>query len=96
MPVFPDGFILSGRFVFQIRSDKENVNKILYYIKGPGVDQPPEKRFVIDHNTGFVRVTAILDREDIAVYHVRAPTVQFLFVTWRLQSVMLHSETTVK
>ncbi|XP_028987487.1 desmoglein-2-like protein [Betta splendens] len=56
--------------IAKIRSDKENFTKILYYLKGPGADQPPMNRFIIDQNTGFVRVTSILDREEIAVYHL--------------------------
>lgn len=43
---------------------------MLYYITGPGADQDPVGRFRIDHNTGFVRVYSILDREEIAFYRV--------------------------
>lgn len=58
--------------VFQIRSDKENFTKILYFLSGPGVDEEPKNVFGIDHNTGFVRVYSILDREKIARYQVKA------------------------
>lgn len=62
-------------FVFQIRSDKENYTKIIYSLTGPGFDQPPYGIFRINPETGFVRITAILDREEIPTYHVRTPTV---------------------
>ncbi|XP_031150047.1 desmoglein-2-like isoform X2 [Sander lucioperca] len=58
-------------YIARIRSDKENYTTIWYYLSGPGVDQPPVGRFVIDRNTGFVKVTAILDREEIPYYHLR-------------------------
>lgn len=59
-------------FVFQIRSDKENFTKILYFLSGPGVDEEPKNVFGIDHNTGYVRVYSILDREKVARYQVQA------------------------
>lgn len=62
-------------FVFQIRSDKENYTKIIYSLTGPGVDQPPLGIFRINSETGFVKITAILDREEIPAYRVRTPAV---------------------
>lgn len=56
--------------IARIRSDKEYDRKILYYLSGPGVDQSPLGRFSIDHNTGFVKIHAILDREEIAMYNL--------------------------
>ena len=58
-------------FVFQIRSDKENYTTIYYSLTGPGVNEPPEGRFKVDRNTGYVRVYSILDREEISTYVVR-------------------------
>ncbi|XP_030608214.1 desmoglein-2-like [Archocentrus centrarchus] len=57
--------------IAKIRSDKEEFAKVLYYITGPGADQEPVGRFRIDHNTGYVRVYSILDREEIAFYHLK-------------------------
>lgn len=61
-------------FVFQIRSDKEDVAKINYFLSGPGCDEPPIGRFGVDKDTGKVKVYSILDREEIAFYRVRAHT----------------------
>ncbi|KAF3699390.1 Desmoglein-2 Cadherin family member 5 HDGC Precursor [Channa argus] len=57
--------------IARIRSDKENYTKILYSLTGPGVDQPPYNVFYIDSNTGAVRVSKRLDREEIAFYHLK-------------------------
>ncbi|XP_071342908.1 uncharacterized protein [Trachinotus anak] len=50
-------------FIAKIRSDKDEEVKVEYYLSGPGVDKPPYNLFVVDHATGFVRITDILDRE---------------------------------
>lgn len=41
-----------------------------YYLSGPGADKPPFNLFVVDHDTGFVRITGILDREKYPYYNV--------------------------
>uniref|UniRef100_A0A7N6FC22 Cadherin domain-containing protein n=1 Tax=Anabas testudineus TaxID=64144 RepID=A0A7N6FC22_ANATE len=56
--------------IARIRSDKETSQSITYFLRGPGVDQAPTGRFSIDRETGFVKIHAILDREEIATYHV--------------------------
>lgn len=72
--------ILSIRlFVFQIRSDKENITKVFYYLSGPGVDEPPIGVFEVIRNTGFIKINSILDREEIPFYNVKA-TLYILFV----------------
>uniref|UniRef100_A0A1A7W8T5 Cadherin domain-containing protein n=1 Tax=Iconisemion striatum TaxID=60296 RepID=A0A1A7W8T5_9TELE len=58
-------------FLAKIRSDKENFTTILYDIKGPGVDEDPKGIFSIDRKTGFVKVNAILDREQKANYFLK-------------------------
>lgn len=58
--------------MFQIRSDKENYTRIIYSLTGPGVDQDPKGVFGVNHETGFVKIYSILDREEIASYHVSA------------------------
>ncbi|XP_044076579.1 desmoglein-2-like [Siniperca chuatsi] len=57
--------------IARIRSDKENYTKIEYFLKGPGVDQPPKGVFGINRNTGFVQIYSILNREEIAFYHLK-------------------------
>ncbi|XP_056247907.1 desmoglein-2-like protein [Seriola aureovittata] len=60
------------QYIAKIHSDKASKqSKILYYLSGPGVDQPPQHRFSIDAQTGYVKVNVILDREDIAFYHLK-------------------------
>lgn len=43
---------------------------IEYYLSGPGADKPPFNIFMVDHGTGFVRITEILDREKYPFYNV--------------------------
>ncbi|XP_041659024.1 desmoglein-2-like [Cheilinus undulatus] len=57
--------------IARIRSDKENYTKILYYLTGPGVDQPPVGVFQVERETGYVKIFSILDREEIAFYHLK-------------------------
>lgn len=57
-------------FYLQIRSDREYDRKIQYYLSGPGVDRSPLGIFSIDQSTGYVKIHAILDREEIATYNV--------------------------
>ncbi|XP_029380665.1 desmoglein-2-like [Echeneis naucrates] len=59
------------QYIAKIHSDKANYSKILYYLSGPGVDEPPQGRFSVDAVTGFVKVHTILDREDIALYNLK-------------------------
>ncbi|KAM7388784.1 hypothetical protein PAMP_024934 [Pampus punctatissimus] len=59
------------KFIAKIRSDKDEHAKIEYYLTGPGADQPPFNLFVVDHDTGFIRVTGILDREEYPFYNIR-------------------------
>ncbi|KAF7647869.1 hypothetical protein LDENG_00165520, partial [Lucifuga dentata] len=53
---------------FQIRSDHDLKAKVEYYLKGHGADKPPFNHFVVDPDTGFVKVTTILDREKYPNY----------------------------
>lgn len=34
-----------------------------YFLTGEGANKPPYNLFVVDHETGFVRITGIVDRE---------------------------------
>lgn len=65
-------FILADLFVIccQIRSDKDRQTKVEYYLTGPGANKPPINLFVVDHDTGFVRITGIVDRERYPFFNV--------------------------
>lgn len=41
-----------------------------YSLRGIGADQNPFNLFVVNPETGLVRITEILDRENIAQYNV--------------------------
>ncbi|XP_043990287.1 desmoglein-2-like [Gambusia affinis] len=56
--------------IAKIRSDKEGSQEIFYSLTGPGVDQDPKGRFSVNEKNGFVKVHSILDREEIAQYHI--------------------------
>ncbi|XP_076000682.1 desmoglein-2-like protein [Genypterus blacodes] len=56
------------KYIAKIRSDKENFTKIVYSIRGPGVNQEPYGIFSVNSDNGFVRVHSILDREEREFY----------------------------
>lgn len=56
--------------LFQIRSDFQQDQKVEYFLEGPGANQKPFNVFVVNHETGDVRVTKILDREEVDTYVV--------------------------
>ncbi|XP_067853698.1 LOW QUALITY PROTEIN: cadherin-15 [Heptranchias perlo] len=55
----------------QIKSDKLP-SKVIYSIKGPGVDEEPKGIFTIDPDTGLVFLTTVLDREEMSSYKIKA------------------------
>ncbi|XP_034469314.1 desmoglein-2-like isoform X2 [Hippoglossus hippoglossus] len=57
--------------IAKIRSDREYNRTIYYSLSGRGVDQPPIGRFSVDSKNGFIKVHSLLDREDIAIYHLK-------------------------
>lgn len=57
--------------IARIRSDKENYTTIFYSLSGPGVNEPPIGVFGVNRETGFVKIYSILDRENIASYHLK-------------------------
>lgn len=73
-------------FYCQIRSDKDKDAKVEYYLSGPGADKPPFNLFVVDHDTGFVRITNILDREKYPFFNVSCFI--NLLEKWFLNSVL--------
>uniref|UniRef100_A0A8C6V1S3 Cadherin domain-containing protein n=1 Tax=Neogobius melanostomus TaxID=47308 RepID=A0A8C6V1S3_9GOBI len=58
--------------VGKIYSDAEGLmgKKVLYYLEGKGASQYPFRVFVVDHDTGDIRLTRTLDREEISVYNL--------------------------
>uniref|UniRef100_A0A3Q2D844 Desmoglein-2-like n=1 Tax=Cyprinodon variegatus TaxID=28743 RepID=A0A3Q2D844_CYPVA len=56
-------------YISRIRFDLPKGTKVRYELKGKGADQYPFHVFVVDEK-GLVRVTKVLDREQIPVYNV--------------------------
>ncbi|XP_010960832.2 cadherin-1 isoform X1 [Camelus bactrianus] len=52
----------------QIKSNREKETKVFYSITGQGADKPPVGVFIIERETGWLKVTEPLDREAIAKY----------------------------
>nr|2O72_A Chain A, Epithelial-cadherin [Homo sapiens]8H62_B Chain B, Cadherin-1 [Homo sapiens] len=52
----------------QIKSNKDKEGKVFYSITGQGADTPPVGVFIIERETGWLKVTEPLDRERIATY----------------------------
>lgn len=46
------------------------MKNLKYELRGVGADEHPYNLFVVNPETGYVRVTGILDRESIAQYSV--------------------------
>ncbi|KAG5275578.1 hypothetical protein AALO_G00121940 [Alosa alosa] len=57
-------------YIAKIRSDFDEVQKVKYSLIGPGANEHPVNRFIIDPDTGYVKVTKILDREEIHQYNL--------------------------
>ncbi|XP_053305167.1 cadherin-15 isoform X2 [Spea bombifrons] len=56
----------------QIKSDKQHLGKVIYSIKGAGVDEEPKGIFSINKITGAVNLNAVLDREKTKRFKLRA------------------------
>ncbi|KAG8003245.1 Desmoglein-2 [Nibea albiflora] len=56
--------------ISKIRSDFETKHDIEYSLEGIGANRPPFHVFVVDSRSGLIRVTKILDREEIAMYNL--------------------------
>ncbi|XP_063801991.1 cadherin-1-like [Pseudophryne corroboree] len=54
--------------LMQVKSSKDKEVTVYYAITGQGADTPPVGLFTIDRTTGWLSVTAPLDRENIANY----------------------------
>lgn len=53
-----------------MRSDKDKFEIVQYFLSGEGADKNPLNLFVVDRETGFVRITDLLDRESCPSYNV--------------------------
>lgn len=51
------------------------MKNLRYSLTGVGADREPFNLFVVNPETGYVRVTGILDRESVAQYNVSEMTV---------------------
>eukprot|EP00064_Thunnus_orientalis_P005390 superscaffoldBa00000525_g5404 len=57
-------------YIAKIRSDFESDTNIIYSLEGIGASENPFHVFVVDPKTGLIRVTKVLDREDIDMYNL--------------------------
>lgn len=57
-------------FCLQIKSSRDKETQVFYSITGQGADAPPVSVFIIERETGWLKVTQPLDREAIAQYIV--------------------------
>ncbi|XP_061833745.2 desmoglein-2.1-like [Nerophis lumbriciformis] len=60
----------SEEFIAKVQSDFEYHERITYSLEGVGANKHPLKVFVINHQTGVIRVTKVLDREEIGMYNL--------------------------
>ncbi|XP_061743867.1 desmoglein-2.1-like isoform X3 [Nerophis ophidion] len=56
--------------IAKIRSDAEYHGRITYSLEGVGTNMYPFDVFVVNRTTGAIRVTKVLDREDIDMYNL--------------------------
>uniref|UniRef100_A0A3Q4G8P9 Si:ch73-74h11.1 n=1 Tax=Neolamprologus brichardi TaxID=32507 RepID=A0A3Q4G8P9_NEOBR len=56
--------------IAKIRSDKDQLEMVQYFLSGEGADKNPINLFVVNRETGFVRITGILDRENCPSYNL--------------------------
>ncbi|XP_042368749.1 desmoglein-3-like [Plectropomus leopardus] len=57
-------------WIAKIRSDFESEADIIYSLKGVGASEEPYDVFKVDPKTGYIRVTRVLDREEIDTYNL--------------------------
>lgn len=57
-------------FLHQIQSNKNKETTVFYSITGQGADTPPVGVFTIERESGWLKVTRPLDREDMDRYVV--------------------------
>uniref|UniRef100_A0AAY5EUJ0 Cadherin domain-containing protein n=1 Tax=Electrophorus electricus TaxID=8005 RepID=A0AAY5EUJ0_ELEEL len=56
---------------YSIRSDRDSESRSLeYFLTGHGADKEPYNLFVVNPKNGFVRITGLLDREEISHYNL--------------------------
>ncbi|KAM9365904.1 desmoglein-2.1 [Pholidichthys leucotaenia] len=57
--------------IAKIRSDKDETQKVEYFLTGEGANKPPYNLFVVNHENGDVKITGKLDREKCDKYHLK-------------------------
>uniref|UniRef100_A0A672FN50 Cadherin domain-containing protein n=1 Tax=Salarias fasciatus TaxID=181472 RepID=A0A672FN50_SALFA len=57
-------------YIAKIRSDFDDGTNMVYSLEGVGANREPFHTFVVIPETGYIRVTRILDREKIDTYHL--------------------------
>uniref|UniRef100_A0AAV2KU25 Cadherin domain-containing protein n=1 Tax=Knipowitschia caucasica TaxID=637954 RepID=A0AAV2KU25_KNICA len=57
-------------YIGWIMSDRKFTPDVQYFLEGIGVNLAPFNVFVVDSQTGFIKVTKILDREQIDIYNL--------------------------
>ncbi|CAL9695833.1 unnamed protein product [Knipowitschia caucasica] len=57
-------------YIAKIRSDRDRGQKVEYFLTGAGADKPPYNLFVVDHDTGYVTIRGVLDREKTPSYNL--------------------------
>ncbi|KAL4630981.1 desmoglein-2-like, partial [Arapaima gigas] len=77
--------------IAKIWSDKNINAKLRYFLGGAGADKDPVNLFIVNEATGFVRITGILDREQIPVYNLEGMA-KFLNGTTAEKNINLHIE----
>ncbi|KAK7945585.1 hypothetical protein WMY93_001313 [Mugilogobius chulae] len=70
-PIYENENYMTYDYIARIRSAKENFTKILYSLHGPGVNESPFNIFGINQDSGYVKIYAILDREERASYELK-------------------------
>eukprot|EP00079_Xenopus_tropicalis_P009548 XP_002933722.2 PREDICTED: cadherin-15 [Xenopus tropicalis] len=68
----PENFRRLPMLLVQLKSDKQHHGRVIYSIKGPGVDEEPRGIFTINKNTGEVSLNAVLDREKTERFKLQA------------------------
>ncbi|XP_061894791.1 desmoglein-2.1-like [Entelurus aequoreus] len=60
----------SEESIAKIQSDYKYHERITYTLEGEGANEDPMDVFVVNRQTGIIRVTKVLDREEIGIYNL--------------------------
>lgn len=73
----------------QVKSNKNKEIQVFYSITGRGADEPPCGMFIMDRETGWLKVTGPLDREQESHYVVSVFYVASGVGSWRQSSPLI-------